>query len=78
MVLNDLDHGVEQGNKQKSNAKAPTWRAKCRRGNSPAEWRNATALNPKMRRGLNVLPIYWKVEEHTRTREFRVVRAAGA
>jgi hypothetical protein len=51
---------------------------RCRRGNSPAGWRNAPALNPKMRRGLSVLPVYWKVEEHTRTREFRVVRAAGA
>jgi hypothetical protein len=29
----------------------PTWRAKCRRGNFPAVWRNAPALNPKMRRG---------------------------
>jgi hypothetical protein len=33
MVLDDVDHGVEQENKQKPNAKAPTWRAKCRRGN---------------------------------------------
>jgi hypothetical protein len=55
----------------------PTWRAKCRRENSPAGWRNAPALDPKMRRGLSVLPVYWKVEEHTRTREFRVVRARG-
>jgi hypothetical protein len=30
----------------------PTWRAKCRRGNSPAGWRNVPALNPKMRKGL--------------------------
>jgi hypothetical protein len=30
----------------------------CRRGNSPAGWRNAPALNPKMRRGLSVLPVY--------------------
>jgi hypothetical protein len=30
----------------------PTWRAKCRRGNSPARWRSAPALNPKMRKGL--------------------------
>jgi hypothetical protein len=35
----------------------PTWRAKCRRGNSPAGWRKAPALNPKMRRGLSVLPV---------------------
>jgi hypothetical protein len=28
----------------------------CRRGNSPVEWRNAPALNPKMRRGLRILP----------------------
>jgi hypothetical protein len=36
--------------------KTPTWRAKCRRGDSPIGWRNAPALNPKMRRGLSVLP----------------------
>jgi hypothetical protein len=29
----------------------------CRRGKSPAGWRNAPALNPKMRRGLSVLPV---------------------
>jgi hypothetical protein len=32
MVLDDLDHGVKQENKQKPNAKPPTWCAKCRRG----------------------------------------------
>jgi hypothetical protein len=47
-----LHHHAEQENKQKPNAKPPTWRAKCRRGNSPAGWRSAPALNPKMRRGL--------------------------
>jgi hypothetical protein len=51
MVLDDVDHGVEQKNKQKPNAKPPTWRAKCWRGNSPAGWQNAPALYPKMRRG---------------------------
>jgi hypothetical protein len=56
----------------------PAWRAKCWRGKSPAVWRNAPALDPKMRRGLSVLPVYRKVEEHTRTRGFRVVQAAGA
>jgi hypothetical protein len=69
MVLDDVDHGVEQKNMQKPNAKTPTWRAKCRRGNSPAGWRNAPALNPKMRRGLSVLLVSWKMErtqEHTR------------
>jgi hypothetical protein len=30
----------------------PTWCAKCQRGNSPAGWRSAHALNPKMRKGL--------------------------
>jgi hypothetical protein len=30
---------------------AASWRAKCGRGNSLAGWRNAPALNPKMRRG---------------------------
>ena len=51
-VLNVLHHHAERGNKQRPNALAPTWRAKCRRGNSPAGWRSAPALNPKMRKGL--------------------------
>jgi hypothetical protein len=76
MVLDDVDHGVEQKNKQKPNAKHPTSRAKCRRGNSPTGWRNAPALNPKMRRGLSVLPARWNREEHKNTQGFRVVRAA--
>jgi hypothetical protein len=50
----------------------------CRRGNSPVGWRNAPALNPKMRRGLSVLPIRWKWEEHKNTQGFRVVQAAEA
>jgi hypothetical protein len=45
---------------------------------SPSGWRNAPALNPKMRRDLSVLPDRWKREEHKNTSEFRVVRAAGA
>jgi hypothetical protein len=46
--------------------------------NSPAGWRNAPALNPKMRRGLSVLPVGWKREEHKNTQGFRVVWAAEA
>jgi hypothetical protein len=45
---------------------------------SPAGWRNAPALNPKMRRGLSVLPVRWKREERKNTQGFRVVRAARA
>jgi hypothetical protein len=46
---------------------------------SPAGWRNAPALNPKMRRGLSVLPVTRLVDEHTKAhKSFRVVRAAGA
>jgi hypothetical protein len=78
MVLDDVDHGVEQENKQKPNAKPPTWRTKCRRGDSLAGWRNALALNPKMRRGLSVLPARWIRDEHKNTQGFRVVQAAGA
>jgi hypothetical protein len=33
----------------------------------PAGWRNAPALNPKMRRGLSGFPVCWKVEEHEDT-----------
>jgi hypothetical protein len=36
---------------------------------SPAGWRNAPALNPKMRRGLSVLPVTRLGDEHTRTRK---------
>jgi hypothetical protein len=46
--------------------------------NSLAGWRNAPALNPKMRRGLSVFLVRWKREEHNNTQGFRVVRAAGA
>jgi hypothetical protein len=77
-VLDDVDHGVEQENKQKPNSKAPTWRAKCRRGNSPAAWRNTPVLNPKMRRGLSVLLARWIRDEHKNTQGFRVVQATGA
>jgi hypothetical protein len=59
MVLDYLDHGVKQENRRKLNAKPPTWHAKCLRGNSPAGWRNAPALNPKMRRRLSGLPVTW-------------------
>jgi hypothetical protein len=45
---------------------------------SPAGWRNAPALNPKMRRGLSVLPVTRLGDEHTRTQRFRVVQAARA
>jgi hypothetical protein len=58
--------------------KPPTWHAKCRRGNSPAGWQNAPALNPKMRRGLSVLLARWIRDEHKNTQRFRVVQAAGA
>jgi hypothetical protein len=47
-------------------------------GKSLAGWRNAPALNPKMRRGLRVLHVSRKREEHKNTQGFRVVRAAGA
>jgi hypothetical protein len=34
---------------------------------SPAGWRSAPALNPKMRRGLSVLLVSWKSGKNTRT-----------
>jgi hypothetical protein len=52
--------------------------SRCRRENPPAGWQNAPAINPKMRRGLSGLSVCCKVGEHTRTRGFRVVQAAGA
>jgi hypothetical protein len=50
----------------------------CWRGNSLARWRNAPPLNPKMRRGLSVLPGRWIRDEHKNTQGFRVVQAAKA
>jgi hypothetical protein len=41
----------------------------CRRGNSPAEWRNAPALNPKMGRVLSVLSVCYMIDEHKNTQE---------
>jgi hypothetical protein len=46
--------------------------------NSTGRVAERTHPNPKMRRGLSGLLVYQKVEEHTRTQEFRVVQAAGA
>jgi hypothetical protein len=46
--------------------------------NSPTGWRNAPALDPKMRRGLSVMHVYWEIDEHELTRGFRVVQATGA
>jgi hypothetical protein len=46
--------------------KPPTWHAKCQRGNSSARWRNAPALNPKMRRDL-VFCLLDGIEKNTRT-----------
>jgi hypothetical protein len=51
MVLDDVDHGVKQENKQKPKAKTPYLARQMSERKSPAGWRNAPAQNPKMRRG---------------------------
>jgi hypothetical protein len=51
LMLDDVDHGVEQKNKQKLKAKAPYLARQMTERKSPAGWRNALALNPKIRRG---------------------------
>jgi hypothetical protein len=51
MVLDDLNHRVEQGNKENPKAKAPTWRAKCRWEKSTGRVAERTRRNPKMKRG---------------------------
>jgi hypothetical protein len=43
---------------------------------SSAGWRSAPALNPKMRRGLSVLPVLLSEHQAHEHGEFRVVRAA--
>jgi hypothetical protein len=65
--------------KQAKNLKPSPYLARqMSEGKSPAGWRNAPALNPKMRRGLSVLSVSRKWEEHNNTQGFRVVRTAGA
>jgi hypothetical protein len=78
VVFDDLDHGVKQKIGENLMPKSPTWRAKCRWEKSTGRVAEHTRPNPKMRRGLSGLPVYWKVDEHTRTQGFRVVQAAGA
>ena len=78
LVLDDVNHGVEQENKQKPNAKASYLGRQMSERKSPAGWRNAPALNPKMRRGLSVLAARWIQDERKNTQGFRVVQVAGA
>jgi hypothetical protein len=76
-VLNDLRHHAEK--KTSKNLKpSPLPGAPNVGRKSPTGWRNAPALNPKMMRGLSVLPVRWKREERKNTQGFRVVQAAGA
>jgi hypothetical protein len=68
-MLGDMDHSVEQENKQKPSALALYLAHQMSERKSPAGWRSAPALNPKMRRGLSVLLVSWKMgrtQEHTR------------
>jgi hypothetical protein len=51
VVLDDVNHGVEQKNKQKPNAKPLYLAHQMSERKSLAGWQNAPALNPKMRRG---------------------------
>jgi hypothetical protein len=54
-MFGDMDHSVEQGNKQKPNALGPYLARQMSERKSLAGWQSAPALNPKMRRGLSVL-----------------------
>jgi hypothetical protein len=66
-----VEHAPARGKPGRS---GPSKRAKVGRmvvseRKSPAGWRSAPALNPKMRRGLSVLLVSWKMgrtQEHTR------------
>jgi hypothetical protein len=69
MVLDDLDHGVEQENRRKPNAQPPYLARQMSERKSSSRVEERTRPNPKMRRGLSVLPVCWKVEEtHEDTR----------
>jgi hypothetical protein len=64
-----MDHSVEQENKQKPSALALYLARQMSERKSLTGWRSALALNPKMRRGLSVLLVSWKMgrtQEHTR------------
>jgi hypothetical protein len=68
-MLGDMDHSVEQENKQKPSALALYLARQMSERKSPARWQSAPALNPKMRRGLSVLLVSWKMgrtQEHIR------------
>jgi hypothetical protein len=73
-----LDRYIEEGTFHVHLIELKAMVSSCRRGNSLARWRNAPALNPKMRRGLSVLPARWNQEGHKNTQGFRVVQATGA
>jgi hypothetical protein len=77
-VLDDLNHRAEQGNMEKPKAKDPYLAHQMSERKSSGRVGECSRPNPKMRRGLSGLPVCWKVDEHTRTRGFRVVQAAGA
>jgi hypothetical protein len=78
-VLDDLNHRVEQEKQAKNLKPSPLPGASNVGGkNSTGRVAERTRTNPKMRRGLSGLPVCWKVEEHERTRGFRVVQATGA
>jgi hypothetical protein len=65
MVLDNVDHGVEQENKRKPKAK-PNLNVGEEISGGVAE---CTRPNPKMRRGLSVLLVGWKMgrtQEHIR------------
>jgi hypothetical protein len=73
-VLDDLNHPVEQENRQKNlKPKPPTWRAKWRWGKSTGRVAECTRPNPKMRRGPKRLPVWGIRDEHKRTRGIIVV-----
>jgi hypothetical protein len=51
VVLDDLNHYAEQGNRENLKPKSPTWRAKCRWEKSTGRVAERTRPNPKMRKG---------------------------
>jgi hypothetical protein len=57
-VLDDLNHRVEQENRQKPKAKAPYLEHQMSKGKSSGRVAECTRPNPKMRRGPKRLPVW--------------------
>jgi hypothetical protein len=78
VVLDDLNHRVEQGNRRKTQILHSYLARQMSERKSSGRVAECTRPNPKMRKGPKRLPVWWIVDEHKKTRGFIVVQAAEA